>query len=50
LALRPTWHAEVDAAVGSYADMIRRHFGPMQLAPGPNALWPDGLLLPLLVP
>lgn len=50
LGLRPAWRAEADAAVGSYSDMVRRHFAPLHLAPGPNALWPDGLLLPLLVP
>jgi general L-amino acid transport system substrate-binding protein len=50
LGLRPNWRAEADAAVGSYTDMVRRHFAPLHLAPGPNALWPEGLLLPLLVP
>ncbi len=50
LGLRPTWRAEVDAAVGSYADMVQRNFGPLHLEPGANALWPEGLLLPLPVP
>jgi general L-amino acid transport system substrate-binding protein len=50
LGLRPTWRAEVDAAVGSYPDMIRRNLGPLHLEPGPNALWPEGMLLPLQAP
>jgi hypothetical protein len=50
LGLRPNWLAEVEAAVGSYPEMVRRHFSPLHLEPGPNALWPEGLLTPLLVP
>ncbi len=50
LGLRPTWHAEVDAAVGTYPDMVKRNFAPLHLEAGPNALWPEGSLLPLLVP
>ena len=50
LGLRPTWRAEVDAAVGSYPEMVHRHFAPLHLEPGANALWPEGLLTPLLVP
>jgi general L-amino acid transport system substrate-binding protein len=41
------WRAEVAAAVGSYSEIIRRHLEDrLGLAPGPNALWPAGLLLP----
>jgi general L-amino acid transport system substrate-binding protein len=53
LGLRPDWRAEVAASVGSYGAMLRRHLGadsPLHLAPGANALWPDGLLAPPLVP
>ena len=45
--LRSGWQAEVVAAVGSYAVIVRRNLTDrLGLAPGPNALWPDGLLLP----
>jgi len=45
--LRPGWQAEVAAAVGSYAAIVRRNLTErLGLAPGPNALWPAGLLLP----
>jgi general L-amino acid transport system substrate-binding protein len=45
--LRPGWRAEVAAAVGSYAAIIRRNLTEqLGLAPGPNALWPGGMLLP----
>ena len=45
--LRPGWRAEVLAAVGSYGAIIRRNLTEqLKLAPGPNALWPSGMLLP----
>lgn len=45
--LRPDWQPEVAAAVGSYAAIVRRNLTDrLGLAPGPNALWPSGLLLP----
>ncbi len=45
--LRPAWRAEVSAAVGSYGAIVRRDLTDrLGLAPGPNALWPSGLLLP----
>ncbi len=45
--LRPDWRREVQAAVGSYADIVRRNLTErLGVAPGPNALWPAGLLLP----
>jgi general L-amino acid transport system substrate-binding protein len=45
--LRPDWHREVSAAVGGYATIIRRNLTErLGLPPGPNALWPAGLLLP----
>jgi len=45
--LRSGWQAEVVAAVGSYAAIVRRNLTDrLGLAPGPNALWPAGLLLP----
>jgi general L-amino acid transport system substrate-binding protein len=45
--LRSGWQAEVVAAVGSYAGIVRRNWTDrLGLAAGPNALWPDGLLLP----
>lgn len=49
LGLRPLWRQEVKDATGFYADMLRRRLGdgsPLRLARGPNAVWPDGLLLP----
>jgi general L-amino acid transport system substrate-binding protein len=48
--LRPGWRAEVAAAVGSYGAIIRRNLTQrLGLAPGPNALWPSGILLPSAV-
>jgi hypothetical protein len=45
--LQPNWRADVAAEVGSYAAIIRRNLTePLGLPPGPNALWPAGLLLP----
>jgi general L-amino acid transport system substrate-binding protein len=45
--LRPGWQPEVVAAVGGYAAIVRRNLiERLGLAPGPNALWPAGLLLP----
>ena len=45
--LRPGWQPEVAAAVGGYAAIVRRNWTDrLGLAPGPNALWPTGLLLP----
>jgi len=45
--LRPRWQAEVAESVGSYADIVRRNLTDrLGLAPGPNALWPAGLMLP----
>jgi general L-amino acid transport system substrate-binding protein len=48
--LRPEWRAEVISAVGSYGAIIRRNLSDrLGLAPGPNALWPAGMLLPPMV-
>jgi len=45
--LRPAWPEDVAAAVGSYAAIVRNNLTDrLGLAPGPNALWPAGLLLP----
>lgn len=45
--LRPGWRADVTAGVGSYGVIIRRNLTDLRgLAPGPNALWPSGVLLP----
>ncbi len=45
--LRSGWQAEVVAAVGGYAAIVRRNLTDrLGLAPGPNALWPAGILLP----
>ncbi len=47
--LRQGWQRDVASALGSYGDMTRRAIGeasPLDLRAGPNALWPDGLLLP----
>ena len=45
--LRPGWQGEVAAAVGSYAAIVRRNLTErLGLAPGPDAFWPAGLLLP----
>ena len=49
LGLRPHWAVEIKAKLGTYADMVRRTSGQesdLRLAPGPNAPWPTGLLLP----
>ena len=45
--LRPDWQHDVAAGVGGYAAIVRRNLTDrLGLAPGPNALWPEGLLLP----
>jgi general L-amino acid transport system substrate-binding protein len=45
--LRPGWRAEVTAAVGSHGAIVRRNLTErLGLAPGLNALWPGGILLP----
>jgi general L-amino acid transport system substrate-binding protein len=45
--LRSGWQPEVVAAVGSYSAIVRRNLTDrLGLAPGPNALWPGGILLP----
>ncbi len=49
LGLREHWREEVIAALGTYGTMLRRDLGEgsaLKLPPGPNALWPAGLLLP----
>ncbi len=49
LSLREHWREEVIAALGTYGTMLRRDLGEgsvLKLQPGPNALWPAGLLLP----
>ncbi len=49
LGFHDGWSRDVTAAVGTYADLWRRDLGadsPLKLAPGPNAPWPAGLLLP----
>lgn len=49
LGLREHWRDEVTAALGTYGDMVRRNLGAgsvLKLPPGPNAPWPNGLLLP----
>jgi general L-amino acid transport system substrate-binding protein len=44
---RPDWQRDVDAAVGGYGAIIQRNLTEgLGLAPGPNAVWPAGLLLP----
>jgi general L-amino acid transport system substrate-binding protein len=44
--LRAGWQPEIVAAVGSYSAIVRRNLTDrLGLAPGPNALWPDGVLL-----
>ncbi|HJS84484.1 MAG TPA: hypothetical protein VJ779_03420 [Acetobacteraceae bacterium] len=46
--LRPAWRSEMEAEVGGYGAIVRRNLTePLGLDPGPNAPWPDGLLLPL---
>ncbi|HEY7579321.1 MAG TPA: transporter substrate-binding domain-containing protein [Acetobacteraceae bacterium] len=45
--LRPDWHREVSAAVGGYGAIIHRNLTErLGLPPGPNAVWPAGMLLP----
>jgi general L-amino acid transport system substrate-binding protein len=45
--LRSGWQQDVSAVVGSYGAIIRRHLTErLGLPPGPNALWPAGLLMP----
>ena len=47
--LRANWRAEVESAVGSYAEMRNRHIGAgssLKLETWPNAPWPAGLLTP----
>ena len=47
--LRAGWQRDVASALGSYDDMVRRDVGEgsaLGLRTGPNALWPQGLLLP----
>ena len=48
LGLRDGWFGDVLKAVGTYADIRRRNLGPeseLRLATGPNAPWPEGLML-----
>ena len=52
LGLRDHWQDDITKALGTYPDMLRRHFGQgsgRDLDPGPNAPWPAGLMLPPLV-
>jgi hypothetical protein len=45
--LRPAWRDEVAAALGSYGAIVHRNLTDrLGLAPGPNAVWPAGTLLP----
>lgn len=47
--LRGSWQADVSAALGSYGAMLGRNLGArskLAMRPGPNAPWPDGILLP----
>ncbi len=47
--LRAGWQAEVMGALGSYQAMWDRNLGAgsgLRLPPGPNAPWPQGVLLP----
>jgi general L-amino acid transport system substrate-binding protein len=45
--LRPGCQHDVAAAIGGYGAIVRRNLtGRLGLAPGPNALWPAGVLLP----
>lgn len=47
VGLSPDWRAAMLAAVGSYGAIIGRNLTDrLGLAPGPNALWPSGMLLP----
>ncbi|WP_197410725.1 amino acid ABC transporter substrate-binding protein [Devosia epidermidihirudinis] len=48
LGLRPTFMADVIRAIGNYAELYDRHFGPQTgaaLLRGQNALWSNGGLL-----
>ncbi len=48
--LRSGWQQDVNATLGSYGAIIRRNLTErLGLPPGPNALWPAGMLLPLSV-
>lgn len=45
LGLKPTFMADVIRAIGNYAELYDRHFGPQTgaaLLRGPNALWTNG--------
>ncbi len=45
--LRPGWAPEMLAETGGYGAIVRRNLvDALGLDPGPNALWPAGLLLP----
>jgi general L-amino acid transport system substrate-binding protein len=45
--LHADWQHDVNAVVGSYGTIIRRNLTVrLGLPPGPNALWPVGMLLP----
>ncbi len=49
LGLQANWQRAVIREIGGYGDMLRRSLGDgsaLRLRPGPNAPWPDGLLLP----
>lgn len=48
LGLKPTFMSDVVRAIGNYAELYDRHFGPQTgaaLLRGPNALWSNGGLL-----
>ncbi|HEX2941397.1 MAG TPA: transporter substrate-binding domain-containing protein [Rhodopila sp.] len=48
--LQPDWAHQVTAAVGSYADIVRRNLTDrLGLPPGPNAPWPNGIQVPVAV-
>ncbi|MDQ2804996.1 MAG: transporter substrate-binding domain-containing protein, partial [Pseudomonadota bacterium] len=49
LGLHADWQRQVIREIGGYGDLLRRNLGDgsgLRLQPGPNAPWPDGLLLP----
>ena len=49
LGLHEHWREGIAAALGTYATILRRNLGEdsvLKLSPGPNALWPAGLLMP----
>ena len=53
LGIREGWSDDVTKTVGTYADIWRRNLGdgsPLKLKPGPNAPWPEGLLVPPMSP